>query len=97
MNRTQHPLDRLMKSARRSAQEEPAPMSFRTEARVLAHWRMQQTKPCWYELVPLLRRGFAVACAVGVLLAAASFAQVKSSLPDAWAMASQVANTTYAP
>lgn len=97
MNPSQHPLDRLVKSAGRSAQEEATPMSVRTEARVLAHWRTLQAGPHWFELLPLLRRGLAVACAASVLLAALSFTQIKTSTPDAWAMASRVANKTYAP
>jgi hypothetical protein len=97
MNPTRHPLDRLIKSAGRSAQEEATPMSYRTEARMLAHWRTLQAGPCWYELLPLLRRGLAVACAASALLAAASFTQIQSSTPDAWAMASRVAYSTYTP
>ena len=97
MNPTQQPLDRLIKSAGRSRQEEETLMSFRTEARVLAHWRTLQSQPHWLELVPLLRRGLACACAAGVLLAALTFTQTKSSTPDAWTMASTVANATYTP
>jgi len=97
MNPTQQPLDRLIKSAGRSRQEEETLLSFRTEARVLAHWRTLQSQPHWLELVPLLRRGLACASAAGVLVAALTFTQIKSSTPDAWTMASTVANATYTP
>lgn len=97
MNRSQHPLDRLMKSAGRSPQEEDTAVSFRTETRVIAHWRTLQSGQHWFDLLPVLRRGLAAACAAGVLLAAVAFTQIKSSTPDAWAMASRVANMTYPP
>lgn len=97
MNPTPNPLDRLIRSACRSRPEPELPMPFRTEARVLAHWHTLQTRPSWFELVPLLRRGLAVACAAGALLVAFSFTQIKPSTPDAWAMANRVANTTCTP
>ena len=60
MNPSQHPLDRLMKSAGRCPQGDETPVSLRTESRVLAHWQTLGAGPHWIELLPLLRRGLAV-------------------------------------
>lgn len=90
-------MDRLIKSAGRSPQQEDTAVSFRTETRVLAHWRTLRAGQHWFDLLPVLRRGLVVACAASVLLAAVAFSQIKSSSPDAWAMASRVANMTYVP
>ena len=81
MNPTQQPLDRLIKSAGRSRQEEETLLSFRTEARVLAHWRTLQSQPHWLELVPLLRRGLACASAAGVLPLTEAAASREVTLP----------------
>lgn len=97
MNPTPDPLDRLIRSACRSRPAPERPMPFRTEARVLAHWRTLRTRPSWFELVPLFRRGLVVACAAGALLVAFSLTQIQPSTPDAWAVANRVANTTSTP
>ncbi len=97
MNPTPDPLDRLVKSAGRCRDREVTPMSFRTGAHILARWRSLSAQPPWFECVPLLRRGLAVACAAGVLLAALSFSRIKPATPDAWAMANRMTNTPYLP
>lgn len=74
-----------------------APLSTAIETRLLAHWRTLQSELRWFELLPLLRRGLAVACGTGIVVAGISFSQIKPSTPDAWAMARRVTNATYLP
>jgi hypothetical protein len=68
-----------------------------TEAQLFAYWRGRQTGPRWFELLPLWRRGLAMACGVSLMLAVISLMQIESSKPDAWTMATQLASTTYVP
>jgi hypothetical protein len=76
MNMKNHPLDRLLRSARQACLESPAPVVAWTEAqstRVLAEWREQARRGEFGTLHILWRWGVASAFGLALAVLTASF------------------------
>ena len=87
MNRDEHILKRLLKSAGKSRRETPEAMPFATEARILAGWRSSGTAEDWTGMVSYFRR--AVVCAVLVMIVSIGWSELSSAreVPGAAALA----------
>jgi hypothetical protein len=87
MNRDEHILKRLFKSAGQSRQETPDAMPFATEARILAGWRSSALEEEWLRMASYFRR--AVFCAVLVMVASFGWSQFSTAreVPGATALA----------
>ena len=77
MNRDEHILKRLLKSASRSQHETPDSMPFATEARILAGWHSSAPQEEWLFLASYFRR--AVICAVLVMVASIGWSQFSTA------------------
>lgn len=66
MNSSDHPLDRLLKSAARAPKSAPGPAPFAVEARVLAAWRAARNDEGDF-LIGWFRRATLCACTLAVV------------------------------
>jgi hypothetical protein len=87
MNRDEHMLKRLLKSAGQSQRESSDEMPFTTEARILAGWRSAAPGEDWTGLAVFFRR--AVICAVLVVVMSAGWSEFSNAreVPGAIALA----------
>jgi hypothetical protein len=86
MNPLDHHLDRLFRAAAQAPRPAPVEVPFAVECRVLAQWRQRPADTdVWNDLLnflPLLRRGFALACALALLSLAVSFWEMEGADVD---------------
>ncbi len=96
MKASRDPLDRLLKSAAHAAR--PAgELSFAVETRVLASWRAGGLDDTVGALLPLFRRGLALAGVLSVLAVVLSLWLVHRDTPDVWAGSDTAVNLASLP
>ena len=67
MNKSEHDLNRLIRSAAQAPREIPTEAPFGLEQRVLARWRHRaEAVEEWFSLLPLYRRALLVACVLAL-------------------------------
>ena len=98
MNPIDQKLNRLLRAA---AQAPPRPLPsevpFATETRVLTQWRAGRSEGDGLGAVRLFRRGFAVACALAVVIGLVSLTQRPDPETDFWTLSNATVNLAALP
>lgn len=96
MNSMDRRLDRLLRAAA-LAPAPPAEVALGTESRVLAQWRSRRAEAEDFGPVIWLRRGFALACGLTVVIAAISLTQRWQRATDVWNVSNALVNLAALP
>lgn len=97
MNREEHPLDRLLRSAARAPQPVRAALPFGQETRIRAAWRSERSAGEENRWLGWLRNGFAVACVLVLVSAGVSWSRTATRETDVWAASNVVINLASLP
>ena len=92
MKASNDPLDRLLRSAAKAPPQPAAGLSFATQARVLAAWRVGAVEDNDFDLLTLFRHGLALAGALSALMIAISLWEMQHDTADVWAVSDPVIN-----
>ncbi len=91
------PLDRLLQSAAHAPAPPAGELPYAIETRVLASWRAGSLDDTVRSLLPLFRRGLALAGVLSVLAVAISVWLMHRDTPDVWAGSDTLVNLASMP